>query len=70
MTESGWYNTLLMRGGTRNTYVTSLLLCDFIIYVIFSQGLYLTNLILGVKVAGWQSLIWTFTLAQMLYCAV
>ena len=59
----GWYRSLLSRGGTKGTYVFSLMFCDFILYVIFMQGFYLSNIIYGVDMTGWQELIWAFILA-------
>ena len=50
---NNWFNSLLMRGGTKNTYIISTMLCDFIIFVIFTQGFYIANLIYGVDVTGW-----------------
>ena len=44
----GWVNSLRMRGGTIKTYALSVMLCDFIVFVIFSQGLYIANVIYGV----------------------
>lgn len=44
----GWVNSLRMRGGTSKSYTLSVMLCDFIIYVIFTQGFYIANVIYGV----------------------
>ena len=49
----GWYNTLIMRGGTSRTYILSLILCDFGVFVIFSQGFFLANVIYGIDPTGW-----------------
>ena len=62
-----WYNSLLMRGGSRNTFILSTMLCDFIVYIIFTQGFYVSNVIYGVDQTGWQPLIWIYVLAQVFY---
>ena len=63
----GWVNFLRMRGGTSKSYALSVMLCDFIIYVIFTQGLYIANVVYGVDQEGWQPLLWAYTLAQVLF---
>ena len=67
---NNWFNALLMRGGTKNTYIISIMLCDFIIYVIFTQGFYIANLIYGVDVTGWQPLTWMYVITQILYISM
>ena len=44
----GWYRSLLSRGGTKNTYVLSAMICDFCMYTIFTQGFYIANVIFGI----------------------
>ena len=48
-----WYNSLLMRGGSKNTYILATMVSDFIVYVIFTQGFYIANVIYGVDQTGW-----------------
>ena len=43
------------------------MLCDFIVYIIFTQGFYVSNVIYGVDQTGWQPLIWIYVLAQVFY---
>ena len=56
-----------MRGGSQNTFILSTMLCDFIVYILFTQGLYVSNVIYGVDQTGWQPLIWIYVLAQVFY---
>ena len=59
-----------MRGGTKNTYIFSLLLCDFVIYILFTQGLFISNAIFSIDVSGWQTLIWIYMIAQIAYLGI
>ena len=53
MILGGWFSTLVMRGATSKTFVLSLMLCDFVLFLIFGQGYFIANVIYGVDPVGW-----------------
>ena len=51
---NGSYQTALMRGATRASYVVSRMICNLAIWVVFFEGFWLVNMLIGLDTTGWQ----------------
>ena len=69
-TSSGFYRTAMMRGGTPATFAAAAMVNDFVIFWLFFQVFWFTNMVLGLPTVGWQLLGFLFAIAQSLYVGV
>jgi len=63
MKTSSFFGTSLMKGGTRATFVLSLMVWYFVISFLFMELFWLSNFIYSVDTAGWQvfGLVWVIS---------
>ena len=50
---NGSYKTALMRGATRASFVVSRMFCNLAIWIVFFEGFWLANAVIGVDTTGW-----------------
>ena len=51
-----YYQTVLMRGATRGTFILPRLVCDLAVCFVFFESLGFSNAIYGIDTTGWQQL--------------
>ena len=67
MSNSGFTDTVIMRGLTKPTLIVARSFMFMILYYIMFQILYICNVIYTVDTTGWQTLGILFAIAQGLY---